>query len=41
MMILMVLDICEKASKYYLEDRYPPVPVEYEYEEIKSDLTGR
>ena len=33
------LDICEKASKYYLEDRYPPgPPVEYEYEEIKSDL---
>ena len=40
MMILMVFDICEKASKYYLEDRYPPVRfVEYEYEEI-VDLTG-
>lgn len=33
------LDICEKASKYYFEDRYPPgPPAEYEYAEIKSDL---
>ena len=33
------LDICEKASKYYLEDRYPPGPLaEYGYEEIKPDL---
>lgn len=33
------LDICEKASKYYLADRYPPgPPAEYGYEEIKSDL---
>ncbi len=33
------LDLCEKASRYYIEDRYPPgPPVEYEYEEIKGDL---
>lgn len=33
------LDICEKASRYYIEDRYPPgPPVEYEYDEIKADL---
>lgn len=33
------LDLCEKASRYYIEDRYPPgPPVEYEYEEIKIDL---
>jgi HEPN domain-containing protein len=33
------LDLCEKASRYYLEDRYPPgPPVEYEYNEIKTDL---
>lgn len=33
------LDLCEKASRYYIEDRYPPgPPVEYEYEEIKEDL---
>ena len=31
-------DICEKASRYYIEDRYPPGPVlEYEYDEIKAD----
>ena len=33
------LDLCEKGSRYYIEDRYPPgPPVEYEYEEIKHDL---
>ena len=33
------LELCEKASRYYIEDRYPPVPVvEYEYNEIKTDL---
>lgn len=33
------LALCEKASRYYIEDRYPPgPPVGYEYEEIKGDL---
>jgi HEPN domain-containing protein len=33
------LALCEKASRYYIEDRYPPGPVvEYEYNEIKADL---
>lgn len=33
------LDLCEKATLYYTEDRYPPgPPVEYGYEEIKADL---
>jgi HEPN domain-containing protein len=33
------LDLCEKASRYYIEDRYPPgPPTEYKYEEIKADL---
>jgi HEPN domain-containing protein len=33
------LDLCEKSSRYYFEDRYPPgPPVEYSYEEIKADL---
>lgn len=33
------LDLCEKVSRYYIEDRCPPgPPVEYEYEEIKHDL---
>ncbi len=33
------LELCEKASRYYIEDRYPPGPlVEYEYNEIKADL---
>lgn len=36
---LNFLDICEKASRFYIEDRYPPgPPVEYEYKEIKDDL---
>lgn len=33
------LDLCEKASRFYIEDRYPPgPPIEYQHEEIKSDL---
>jgi HEPN domain-containing protein len=33
------LELCEKASRYYIEDRYLPGPlVEYEYNEIKADL---
>ena len=33
------LDLCEKASRYYIEARYPPgPPVDYEYKEIKRDL---
>ena len=33
------LELCEKASRYYIEERYPPGPIlEYEYEEIKADL---
>lgn len=33
------IEICEKASKYYIEERYPPGPLtSYTYEEIKADL---
>ncbi|MHB9030061.1 MAG: HEPN domain-containing protein [Candidatus Latescibacterota bacterium] len=33
------LELCEKATKYYLEDRYPPGPlVQYSYAEIKGDM---
>jgi HEPN domain-containing protein len=33
------LDLCEKASRYYIEHRYPPgPPAEYDYQEIKADL---
>ena len=33
------LELCEKASRYYIEQRYPPGPIiEYSYEEIKTDL---
>ncbi len=33
------ISLCEKATRYYLEDRYPPGPlVQYEYEELKEDL---
>ena len=33
------LELCEKASLYYIEARYPPgPPVQYERDEIKSDL---
>ena len=37
--IINFLELCEKASRYYIEDRYPPgPPVDYEYDEIKTDL---
>jgi len=37
--LLVFIDVCEKASRYYFEDRYPPGPVvQYEYDEIKADL---
>jgi len=33
------LDLCEKATKYYIEDRYPPGPlVQYSYSEIEGDM---
>ena len=33
------LELCEKASRYYIEERYPPGPIiEYSYEEIRTDL---
>ena len=33
------LELCEKVSKYYVDDRYPPgPPAEYKYGEIKADL---
>jgi len=33
------IDICEKATRYYLEERYPPgPPAEYGREEMKADL---
>lgn len=33
------IELCEKATRYYIEDRYPPgPPVEYKREEIKKDL---
>ena len=33
------IDLCEKATRYYLEERYPPGPtVEYSHEEIGLDL---
>jgi hypothetical protein len=33
------LELCEKTSRYYIEERYPPGPIiEYSYEEIKADL---
>ena len=39
--LISFLDLCEKASLYYIEARYPPgPPAEYKYEEIKSDLDG-
>jgi HEPN domain-containing protein len=32
-------DFCDKATKYYIEDRYPPgPPVVYSYDEIKISL---
>lgn len=33
------IDLCEKATRYYIESRYPPGPTsEYEYQEIREDL---
>jgi HEPN domain-containing protein len=33
------IDLCEKATRYYIEDRYPPgPPVQYEIKEIRNDL---
>lgn len=33
------IEICEKATKYYIEERYPPgLPTSYTYEEMKEDL---
>jgi HEPN domain-containing protein len=33
------IDLCEKATRYYLEERYPPgPPVEYTHDEIEVDL---
>ena len=33
------IDLCEKATKYYIEERYPPgPPAEHSREEIKADL---
>jgi len=33
------IELCEKATRYYIEDRYPPgPPAEYNREEIKEDL---
>lgn len=33
------IDLCRKATRYYIEERYPPSPVpQYTYEEIKMDL---
>jgi HEPN domain-containing protein len=33
------IDFCDKATKYYIEDRYPPgPPVMYSCDEIKESL---
>ncbi len=33
------IELCEKVTKYYIEERYPPGPLTiYTYEEIKEDL---
>lgn len=37
--LIRFLDLCEKASRYYIEARYPPGPmVEYDYDELRQDL---
>lgn len=37
--LIEYLELCEKASRFYLSDRYPPgPPVVYEYDEIRHDL---
>lgn len=34
-----LIEFCEKATRYYVEDCYPPgPPAQYTYEEIKADL---
>ena len=33
------IELCEKATRYYIEDRYPPgPPVEYQRSAMKEDL---
>lgn len=33
------IDLCQRATKYYIDTRYPPSPIpQYSYEEIKVDL---
>jgi HEPN domain-containing protein len=33
------IELCEKATRFYIEDRYPPGPtVEYSCQEIKKDM---
>lgn len=33
------VDLCEKATRYYLDERYPPGPAtDYSREEVKADL---
>jgi HEPN domain-containing protein len=33
------IDLCRKATRYYIEERYPPSPgPQYTHEEIKMDL---
>ena len=33
------IELCEKATRYYIDDRYPPgPPPEYSREEIEADL---
>ncbi len=35
----LFIELCEKATRYYIEDRYPPgPPAEYSREEIGADL---
>jgi hypothetical protein len=33
------IELCERATRYYLEDRYPPgPPTDYSRDEIAADL---
>ncbi|MDI6777094.1 MAG: HEPN domain-containing protein [Syntrophales bacterium] len=33
------IDLCEKATRYYLEERYPPGPMlDYTREELRTDI---
>jgi HEPN domain-containing protein len=33
------IDLCDRSTRYYVEDRYPPgPPADYSQEEIKADL---